>query len=221
MKPAPLFFRHLIYFVLAGALTASCSFFAGKENQNPSYELTQEELQLLQPGDIIMRQGFGAVSHAIGEYLNEPTKVSHVALLSRNNNGEWQVIQSISQRVSKVDGVQQQDLRSFVSESETNSIVVVRFRGYETDQGLNQRIEQAALAYLEQQIPFDHSFSLEDSTRFFCSELLWQLFLNEAGVDIFEKMDKNVRRERLRFASFFDPDLFEVIINHHSNKDQG
>lgn len=217
MNAAPLFFRHLISFFILGILAASCSFFSGKENQNPSYELTQEELQLLQPGDIIMRQGFGAISHAIGEYLNEPIRVSHVALLSKANNGEWQVIQSISQRVSKVDGVQQQDLTSFVSESETNSIVVVRFRGYETDQDLHQRIEQAALAYLDQQIPFDHSFSLEDSTRFFCSELIWRIFLNEAGVDIFEKMDKEVRRERLRFASFFDPDHFEVIINHHFN----
>jgi hypothetical protein len=219
MKPAPLFFKQLIYFFLAGALTASCSFFAGKENQNPFYELTQDELELLQPGDIILRQGFGAVSHAIGQYLNEPIRLSHVALLSRGNNGEWQVIQSISQRVSKVDGVQQQDLTSFVSESETSSIVVVRFRGYETDQGLHQRIEQAALNYLEQQVPFDHSFSLEDSARFFCSELIWRLFLIEAKVDIFEKMNKDVRRERLRFASFFNPDHFEVIINHHSNKD--
>jgi hypothetical protein len=219
MKPAVLFPRQLILLFLACCLLASCSFFAGKEDQNPSYQLSQEELELLQPGDIILRQGFGAVSHAIGEYLNEPTKVSHVALLSRDNNGQWQVIQSISQRVSKTDGLQAQDLATFVSESETSSIVVVRFRGYETDQGLHLRIERAAQDYLKQQIPFDHSFSLEDSTRFFCSELLWQLFLNEAGVDIFEKMDKNVRRERLRFASFFDPDLFEVIINHHSNKD--
>ncbi len=220
MKPALLFSRQLILLFLAGWLITSCSFFAGKENQNPSYHLTQEELQLLQPGDIIMRQGFGAVSHAIGEYLNEPIRVSHVALLSKANNGEWQVIQSISQRVSNTDGLQTQDLATFVSESETNSIVVVRFKGYQSEPGLNLRIEQAALRYLEQQVPFDHSFSLEDSARFFCSELIWRLFLIEAEVDIFEKMDKEVRRERLRFASFFDTDHFEVIINHHPNKDQ-
>jgi hypothetical protein len=219
MKPAVLFPRQLILLFLACCLLASCSFFAGKEDQNPSYQLSQEELELLQPGDIILRQGFGAVSHAISEYLKEPTKVSHVALLSRDNIGEWQVIQSISQRVSNTDGLQAQDLATFVSESETSSIVVVRFRGYETNPGLNLRIERAAQDYLKQQTPFDHSFSLEDSTRFFCSELIWRLFLNEAGVDIFEKMNKDVRRERLRFASFFNPDHFEVIINHHSNKD--
>lgn len=221
MKPALLFSRQLILLFLACCLLASCSFFAGKEDQNPSYQLSQEELELLQPGDIILRQGFGVVSQAISEYLDEEIKVSHVALLSQHTEGEWQVIQSISQRVSNTDGLQAQDLATFVSESETNSIVVVRFRGYETNLGLNLRIEQAAMAYLEQKIPFDHSFSLEDSTRFFCSELIWRLYLNEAGVDIFEKMDKNVRRERLRFASFFDPDYFKVIINHHLIKDQG
>ncbi|MBW6497879.1 MAG: hypothetical protein K0B09_05805 [Bacteroidales bacterium] len=221
MKPDLLFSRQLISLFLAGLLLASCSFFTGKENQNPSYQLSQEELELLQPGDIILRQGFGVVSQAISEFLNEEIRVSHVALLSKDFKGEWQVIQSISQRVSEVDGVQQQALTSFVSESETNSIVVVRFRGYENDPGLNMRIEQAAKDYLQQQIPFDHSFSLEDTTRFFCSELIWRLFLDEAGVDIFEKMNKDVRRERLRFASFFDPDYFKVIINHHLNKDQG
>jgi len=215
MKIALLFSRHLIYFVLAGTLTASCSFFAGKEKQNLSYQLSQEELELLQPGDIILRQGFGVVSQAISEFLNEEVRVSHVALLSKDGEENWQVIQSISKRVSNTDGLQQQNLASFVSESETNSVVVVRFRGYETDPGLHLRIERAAQHYLQQQLAFDHSFSLEDSTRFFCSELIWRLFLNEVGVDIFEKMDKDVRRERLRFASFFDPDHFDVVINHH------
>lgn len=220
MKRAPLFFRLLISFILMGGIFASCSFFAGKKNQNLSYQLSHEELSLLQPGDIILRQGNGAVSHAISEFLDEEIRVSHVALLSQGEEGNWQVIQSISKRVSNTDGLQTQDLATFVSESKTNTIVVVRFKGYQSEPGLNLRIEQAALNYLDQQVPFDHSFSLEDSTRFFCSELIWRLFLNEAGVDIFEKMDKEVRRERLRFASFFDTDHFEVIINHHPNKDQ-
>jgi len=215
MKRAPLFLRHLISFFLMGGVFASCSFFAGKENQNPAYQLSQEEIELLQPGDIILRQGFGAVSQAIGEYLDEEIRVSHVALLSQGEEGQWRVIQSISQRISNTDGVQTQDLATFVSESETNSIVVVRFKGYQSEPGLNLRIEQTALNYLDQQVPFDHSFSLEDSTRFFCSELIWRLFLIEAEVDVFEKMEKEIRRERLRFASFFDTDYFEVIINHH------
>jgi hypothetical protein len=28
-------------------------------------------------------------------------------------------------------------------------------------------------------------------------------------------MNKDVRKERLQFASFFDPEQFEVIIDHH------
>lgn len=170
---------------------------------------------MLEPGDLILRQGFGVVSQAIREYLNEESGVSHVALLSQNRRGEWQVIQSISKRVSQVDGMQKQDLPSFMRESETHSIVVVRFKGYAAQPGLNLRVEQAARKYLERQVPFDHSFSLEDSSRFFCSELVWRLFLEEAGVDIFEKMNLEERKERLSFASFFDPDHFEVIINHH------
>ncbi|MEE4178452.1 MAG: YiiX/YebB-like N1pC/P60 family cysteine hydrolase [Bacteroides sp.] len=215
MKTSALFARlALLCFLLMSGI-ASCSLFSGKEEQNPGYQLSQEELALLQPGDLILRQGFGVVSQAIREYLDEDIRVSHVALLSLDPKDGWQVVQSISQRVSKVDGVQKQDLPSFVSESETNSILVVRFKGYCKEPGLNLRVEEAGLKYLEQEVPFDHSFSLEDSTRFFCSELIWRIFLKEAGVDIFEKMNKDVRKERLQFASFFDPEHFEVIIDHH------
>ena len=216
MKPALLFSGYIISLSLAAALVASCSFFSGKENQNPTYQLSHEEYELLQPGDIILRQGFGVGSQAISEFLNENIKVSHVALLSQNAQSHWQVIQSVSQNVSDFDGMQAQYLSEFIRESQTNSLVVVRFKGFNANPGLNHRFEQAVLSYLKQQVPFDHSSSLTDSTQFFCSELIWRLFLNEAGVDIFEKMNKDDRRERLRFASFFDPDHFEVIINHHS-----
>lgn len=215
MKTSALFARLAFLCLLLMGGVSACSFFAGKEDQNPGYQLSQEELALLQPGDLILRQGFGVVSQAIREYLNEDIRVSHVALLSLDPKDGWQVVQSISQRVSKVDGVQKQDLPSFVSESKTNSLVVVRFKGYGEEPGLNLRVEEAGRKYLEQEVPFDHSFSLEDSTRFFCSELIWRIFLNEAGVDLFEKMNKDVRKERLQFASFFDPEHFEVIIDHH------
>lgn len=219
MKACALFSRKIFLFCLLAAGSQSCSFIAGKEDHNPDYRLSEQELALLEPGDLILRQGFGVVSQAIRDFLDEDIRVSHVALLSRDSIGNWQVIQSISERVSQADGMQAQDLQSFIRESETNSLVVVRFKGYARDQGLNLRVEQAALEYLDQQIPFDHGFSLDDSTRFFCSELVWRLFLEEAGVDVFGKMNKEVRKERLRFASFFDPDHFEVIINHHLPED--
>lgn len=204
--------------VLIAGFWFSGSYVAGKKKQHTTYELANHELNMLQPGDIILRQGFGVVSHSIRNFLNEDFKVSHVALLSKNSPGQWQVIQSISKSLSGIDGVQTENLTDFVGESETNSVVVVRFRGFESEPELNLRIEQAALNYLQQQVPFDHGFSLDDSTSFFCSELIWRLFVNEAGVDIFEKMDREVRKERLRFASFFDPDYFEVIINHHNRQ---
>ena len=215
MKASALFVQNLFLFLLWFAGSQACTIIAGKKDQNQDYQLSEQELALLEPGDLILRQGFGVVSQAIREYLNEGTGVSHVAVLTKDFKGEWQVIQSISKRVSQVDGMQIQDLPSFIRESETHSIVVVRFRGFAAEPGLNLRVEQAALRYLEQKIPFDHSFSLEDSNQFFCSELVWRLFLEEAGVDIFEKMDKDIRKERLRFASFLDPDHFEVIVDHH------
>ncbi|MDP1466054.1 hypothetical protein, partial [Klebsiella pneumoniae] len=61
--------------------------------------------------------------------------------------------------------MQVEDLLSFIRESETNSLVVVRFKGYAAYPGMKLRVERAARKYLAQTIPFDHSFSLDDSTR--------------------------------------------------------
>ena len=91
------------------------------------YTLSQKEISLLHDGDIILRHGYGFVSDMIVKTLNDSTGLSHCAIITQYK-GHWIVIHSVSSTLSDVDGVQWQDLNTFISQSKKKSIVVVRYK---------------------------------------------------------------------------------------------
>ena len=100
-------------------------------------------------------------------------------------------------------------------DSQYNSIMVVRFKG--ANDSTRHKISEKALYYLEKRIPFDHSFDISDSSKFYCSELPWMILKNEFDVDIF-KDKMNEQNDHMRFNNFWNPDYFEIIINHNEKR---
>jgi len=186
-----------------------------EKNEQQVYRLKKDELALLQPGDIILRKGTGSLSQAIDNYLDPWLSVSHIGILSRNADGSWVVIHSISKHLSEADGLQQVDLHRFVSESVLHTVKVTRLKNTTMYGNLGSLIEQQALYYLAQGIGFDYSFSLEDTTRMFCSEFVWLVIRNTAGLDIFADVNTSSLSQRLGFTHFVHPNYFDVIIDHH------
>lgn len=185
-----------------------------KEQDQNTYSLTKEEIAKIKDGDIILRYGFGLVSDIIVEQLKEEFDVSHCAILCKDDTNIT-VIHSVSSTLSDIDGVQSQDLKSFVHESHKNSIIIVRYKP-KIDKD-NPYISKRAKDYLNKQIGFDNAFNINDSSQFYCSELLWKVILNEYNDDIL--LGKNQeRKDHLRFDTFLDTSRFEVIINHHLRK---
>ncbi len=185
-----------------------------KEQDQNTYSLTKEEIAKIKDGDIILRYGFGLVSDIIVEQLKEEFDVSHCAILCKDDTNIT-VIHSVSSTLSDIDGVQSQDLKSFVHESHKNSIIIVRYKP-KIDKD-NSYISKRAKDYLNKQIGFDNAFNINDSSQFYCSELLWKVILNEYNDDIL--LGKNQeRKDHLRFDTFLDTSRFEVIINHHLRK---
>lgn len=176
------------------------------------YSLSVQELDLLQPGDIILRMGTGSLSKAINSYLDEDLELSHIGILSNKESGRWMVIHSVSKYLSEADGLQQQDLAAFVEESVPRSIIVTRLRKSALPEGLGLLMEQKALHYLAEKVPFDYSFSLEDQSRLYCSELIWQIIRESAGINVFE--EKNATHITMGFSAFLNPKYFEIIISH-------
>jgi Permuted papain-like amidase enzyme, YaeF/YiiX, C92 family len=177
------------------------------------YDLTKEEIAMIEDGDIILRHGYGLVSDGIVETMQEKWELSHCAILWKDSaSGEIKVIHSVSQSLSECDGVQVQSLKRFIHDSQENSIMLVRFKAPD---GMTQKnISTRGQYYLGRQIPFDHSFDIDDTARFYCSELLWQVVLDEYDVDIF-KGKNNEQKDHLKFDNFYASENFDVIFNHN------
>lgn len=177
-----------------------------------TYHLKSPEIELLKEGDIILRHGYGLVSDMIVETLNEDIDISHCAILKKKDS-LWYAIHSVSQSLSENDGVQTQELTSFIKESQPNSVVVVRYKNL-SDTLLHKIAVQADL-YLQKHIPFDHAFDLSDSSQFYCTELLYFAFKNGANVDILDGKFRKGSVDHLKFHLFLDTAHFDVIIDHH------
>lgn len=179
-----------------------------------AYELSHDELDMIQDGDIILRHGYGLVSDMIVKTLKEKISLSHCAIVVRNDS-LFGVVHSVSQSVSDADGVQYQDINTFTKHSKMNSIILVRLRS--EDSVIGEKISKRALHYYNLKVPFDHSFDLFDDSKFYCSEIVWKVIDDVAKIDIFP--DKSEKSKRyLNFSNFYDSDFFDVIINHNTNR---
>lgn len=161
--------------------------------------LPAEAMAKLHEGDIIMRQGKGMLSRFIVSHLDDTVSVSHCGILVRESDS-WKIIHSLPLEVSDADGIQCCSLEDFVSDCTAGSLYVLRCIA-DTMGCLASR----ARYYLQVHKPFDHSFSLNDTTSFFCSELPYRILKDELHIEI------SPSTESLKFSSFFSPEYFRLI----------
>jgi hypothetical protein len=211
-------FRLFVLFLFIFAITfgTGCSDPASKRDFANVYSLSGEEKELLRAGDIIMRHGYGFVSNTIVKTLKEDYTISHAGIIVKDHHGGLRVVHSVSQTISDFDGVQDVDLNTFVRDSQPNSIMVVRFLPSSESPESRIGISRRANYYLEQKIPFDYSFSLDDDSRFYCSEFIVRVLADIFGDSVFLRLyPHNISGlDKLKFGMFLDPRLFEIIINH-------
>ncbi|HOY30947.1 MAG TPA: YiiX/YebB-like N1pC/P60 family cysteine hydrolase [Bacteroidales bacterium] len=211
----------VILFIIILSIAASLRLFlyayehhSMQEQSFYRYTLSDKEVDMIQDGDIILRHGYGLVSDMIVEQLDEQYDISHCAIVCKDDTG-CMVVHSVSSSLSNVDGVQSQNLKAFIRDSHYNSVIVIRYKS-RINKPLSA-ISRKAKYYLAQQVPFDNAFNIDDSSEFYCTELLWKVILNEYGDDIM-KGKNNERKDHLRFDTFLDTTKFEIIINHHLRK---
>ena len=207
-----------IFFVIIAVVTVvvvvSFLFFTQEDKKARSVHdrLSKQELALLRPGDIIMRQGFGMVSDLISSTLKEEYTISHCGIVALDSLGKLRVIHSVSSSLSDWDGVQEVNMKGFFRECKQNSIIVVRFR--DTNDIPLAELANTAQKYLDKKIPFDAKFDITEQERMYCSEMIWSAILENYGFDIYPDKTAN---EPTKFAPFFDTTHFEVIINHNKS----
>lgn len=169
--------------------------------------LTNQEVNLLQDGDLIMRRGKGFVSAFIIEQVNDSTNLSHIGIIEKSTDSLW-VIHCLGNEFSTIEGVQICTLDSFLEDCYRDGLFVVRSNQLE-----GRAISTLAREYLLQRIPFDRKFDFSDSTAFSCLELPYRIF-NRLHV---------FHEDMVCFKPFEDSSRFQVIIdkrNARSIKDR-
>src|SRR5690606_37241558 len=176
------------------------------------YKLKKKDIAKLKNGDIILRKGHGSVSDIIDNMYPTGYHLSHCGVLIKENDSLY-VVHTVSSELSQVDGVQTEALDKFVRESVRNSIMVVRPKH---DSITRDKIAEATLSFLDKGIKFDHSFDISDTTKFYCTELIFQAYLKVFGEDMFTERLSTDHPNYLGIDALLDTTKFERIITHQA-----
>lgn len=178
--------------------------------------LSAEELGKIQPGDIILRRGFGFFSDFIADNLNDgDIDVTHAGIIVKKQDSLF-VIHSLSSDMSAVDGMQQQPLQDFLQYSAPGKIIITRAKTADSSTGNN--IARQAEYYLKQEIPFDHKGKFDDDTALYCTEMIWKIL--EKDLKIVTLPQEVTARKAFFFSMMpmYDTNYFDIIINQYETK---
>ncbi|MEO9533114.1 MAG: YiiX/YebB-like N1pC/P60 family cysteine hydrolase [Crocinitomicaceae bacterium] len=175
--------------------------------------LPEEIYEKLAPGDIIIRKGNGPLSYHLMNNTKED--YSHCGIIVKEGE-EWKVIHTIGGSASEesIDGMQTIDLDEFVAHAADSNLFICRPIFVDS---AGPKVAAGAYEYLEAGAPFDHSFSLYTPEKLYCSELLYYIFKDVAGKNIFEVIKKH-KSYILMFGTFFDEEKFEPVFHLKPNK---
>lgn len=132
-------------------------------------------------GDIVFRRGEGVASDMV-DYSDVHGQYSHVGVVALSDSGSV-VVHAVPGRVpgqSGEDIVRAEKIESFFSAEQSTRGEIRRLT---LDSVQRSRLNRAALEIARRQVEFDHSYSLEDTTKLYCTELLQRLFA-DIGVDL-------------------------------------
>jgi hypothetical protein len=162
-------------------------------------KLPKSIINELKSGDILLRKGEGPLSAHL--MINTKEEYTHCGIYY-NDNGVHKVIHSIGGEISndEVDGVQTISLKKFISQTADSTLFICR--PVFTDSA-NEKVIERAKYYLNQNVPFDHRFSLLTTDDFYCSELLYHIFKDvNNGKNVFD-IKKKHKSYMLMFSTFF------------------
>ena len=212
--------RNLILFLSLG-LVISCNN-SSEDTETIKYvhvppSLPENVYNEIAPGDLIIRKGNGPLSYHLMNNTKED--YSHCGTIVQEN-GKWMVIHTIGGSGSddEIDGVQLIELDEFVAHAADSMLFICRPIFVDS---AGPKIAERSYYYLDQQTPFDHSFSLYTEDKLYCSELLFYMF-KEVNIDnknVFDVKKKH-KSYMLMFSTFFDESKFKPIFHLNPNKEE-
>lgn len=158
----------------------------------------------LRDGDLVFRMGLQEVSRIVTTL--DGGDFSHVGILIQADSG-WHVVHAVPDEAEagEPDRIKCDPVEVFFEQERACRGAVLRVACSSEKAGLAARL--AYQKYLEK-IEFDHDYDLNDTTQFYCTELVWFVYY-QTGVDLTEG-----RRHQLIFPGraewyIFPDDLWQ------------
>lgn len=137
---------------------------------------------LFRSGDLIFRQGNGVLSQAVRS-RDRASEFSHVGIVKVIENQPYVIHASIGEPVGTNAVVKMETLADYLQDSTS---VVGLYRLKTENAALAVGAADLAYQYSLEQIPFDSQFSLKSEDKFYCTELVWKVYLKR-GLDLVDK----------------------------------
>lgn len=144
--------------------------------------------EMLREGDIIFRQGIGLTSHIVRAADGSGT-YSHAGIVARGKNG-WLVIHAVPDEPEyegDEDRVKAEKVSDFFSPEKAACGAVMRVS---VDSVIAAKASRHAWEIFARHTLFDHLYDLNDTTKMYCTELVWFVFHQE-GILLVHTADNN------------------------------
>ncbi len=132
-------------------------------------------------GDLVLRCGSGMESRAVTTASQAP--FSHIGILHYDSISQgWMVVHAVPGESAKGEPeyIKAEAIDKFFSPERAIKGAWLRIRCGDEDA---QRAAQYALDKERQRVEFDNDYSLSDTTRLYCTELVWRAYSRQ-GIDI-------------------------------------
>ena len=183
--------KAILYTIVITLLTL---FVAGCQGGGAEQSLVLSNLtKELQEGDLVFRRGTGVVGRIVTS-VDINGQYSHVGVAVLRDSA-WYVVHAVPHEPDfegDIDRVKCEALESFVGRYRDGAVGHYRVCA---EPELRARVADNALRLSSMNIPFDHDYNLEDSTAFYCTELVEYLYL-QYGISLSEG-----RRTEVNFPS--------------------
>jgi len=143
----------------------------------------QIDENILKEGDLVFRRGMSIASRAV-LIADDDCGYSHIGIVVKDSSG-WKVIHSVPGETNKEypeEIIKKETFAQFFAPDKADAGAVYRL---DTTETLGLFAAQKAQIVFERKLLFDHQYDLEDSSKMYCTELVYFVY-KYAGIDISE-----------------------------------
>lgn len=134
----------------------------------------------LRSGDLIFREGPSLNSKLVKSASN--SRFSHVGIVYRSRQGKWMVVHAVPNESEShaPDWVKCEPIEEFLARDKT---IAAKFMRVDCTDKQAQGAACYAIAKARSKTLFDNDYDLTDTTRLYCTELVWQAYKRQ-GINL-------------------------------------